>query len=599
MRNNITLIIALLILGIPSSWAQNFGELNIGDVRARFNANGLISEDPAAGGANFEVPLGTNGANTLYAGGLWVKGITSDNQVRVAAMMYEALGEGDYYTGPLSIDGSASTSAAMMDTYNTVWSVTRSEIETHLSYFSCLADPNCEVLVEFPNGYTIPASILEWPAMNGETGFSPYQAPFFDFNEDGNYVPADGDAPCILGDQALYFVFNDKGGPHMLTGSPPIGLEIQAMPFAYDSGDPALDQTVFVRYHLINRGTLTLEGTRIGVFNDFDLGCPDDDYAGTDAARNLTYVYNGDAQDEDCVGVTGYGSNPPATGMVLLKGPLVDATGTDEAQIAMQPAWNGTGFGDGIADNERSGISKAMTTYRDGPTWGTEPVSTMDYVSYLSGFWKDGAQLTYGADGHEPGVATDHIFPGSSDPLGVGTGGVPQSPWFEGGLPPFDRRTISSTAPFLLEPGEHLDLLFAYVYARATGGPLSSVTALQARVDSVTAFALTLPIWDIAEESALSGGCEDYAVFLGVEEPRTSGTLSLFPSPATVEASFVAPAALVGGTIQLRDAVGRPVAAQRIVLGRNTIDISALANGVYTCEAVTSRARFTGKLVKQ
>jgi hypothetical protein len=597
MKKNYALLGMLLLAGMQGGRAQNHGELNIGDVRARFNSNGLIGADPTAGVANFEVPRNAGGMQALFAAGMWIKGITNDNQSRLAAMMYEGAGDGDYYPGPLTIDGSASTNEAMMAAYDHVWTVTREEVAEHLAYFNCLSDPNCDVNIQYPNGYTIPASILEWPAVNNESGFSTYQAPFIDFNADGNYEPADGDAPCILGDQALYFVFNDAGGPHVLTGSPHIGLEIQAMPFAFASGHAAVDQTVFVHYHLINRGTQTLQGTRIGMFNDFDLGCPDDDYAGTDAARNLSYVYNGDNVDEDCLGLSGYGNDPPAIGIVLLKGPLLDATGGDEPQADLQPAWNGTGFGDGIVDNERGGLSKAIIILRDGPTWANDPVQSAHFAGYLSGFWKDGMPLTYGGDGHEPGVMTDHIYPGTSDPLGVGTGGSPQSPWFEGGMPPFDRRTLIGTTAFTLEPGEHVDLLFAYVFARASGGLLSSVEALQVRVDSISEFADGLPIWNIPEES-FQGDCSG-ASANSVEELRDAGQLHLFPVPSSDIVTLNAQGVLAGQVLTLRDATGRIMFTHYLVQGQNEMDITGLARGVYSAEVRSAKAHFTGRVVKQ
>jgi hypothetical protein len=589
--------LAMLFTSGPMN-AQTVGdELNINSFHARFSSHGLISLDPATASAGFEVPAGTGGAKALFSGGLWFGGLTTDNQLRMAAMMYEANGAGDYYTGPLTTDGSASTDAAMMQAYNRVWSVSRDAVEQHIAYFTCLADVNCDPAVAFPNGYTIPASINDWPAMNTESGYSTYQAPFFDFNADGNYVPSDGDAPCILGDQALYFVFNDKGGSHLLTGSSPIGLEIQAMPFAYSGNSPALDQTVFVHYHIINRGTQQLLNTRIGVFNDLDLGCPDDDRMGSDPSRNLTYVYNGDGLDEDCVGVLGYGAEPPAFGMVLLKGQTLDPNAADDPAVDLLPAWNGTGFGDSVVDNERSGMDKVMSISRDGPSCCNDPSTLLDFNSYLRGYWKDGSPLTYGGSGYNTGVPTNYASPGASDPLGVGTGSVPQSPWYDVAPNP-DRRTVTSLAPLTVEPGQHMDLLFAYVYARANGGgALASVEALQTRVDSVRAFANTLPLWSTFSNE-FQGDCEGVHG-VGQEELFTSEQLVLFPVPAGDRVQVNVGARLAGERLVMHDATGRIVAQHLLVAGLNDLDIQALARGVYAVEVRSIRAHYTGKLVKE
>ncbi len=580
--------------------AQAYGELNIGDVRARFHAHGLVGSNLATNTAAFEVPKG-GGVHALYSAGLWVAGMSSDNQLKLAAMKYESGTESDYYTGPLSVDGTASTNATMMAAYNNVVSVTRDQVEQHLAYHACLGDPNCDPAIAFP-GYQTPQSIIHWPAMNADPAFAPYQAPFIDFDLDGVYNPAAGDAPCILGDQALYFVFNDKGGPHLLTGGQGIGIEVQAMAFAYNSGDPYLDQTVFVHYHLINRGTQTLTDARIGMFNDFDLGCGEDDLVGTDAARNLTYVYNGDELDQACLGAAGYGAQPPAFGMTIIKGPYRDDNATDQEDPNELPAWNGMGFGDGIIDNEKHGLSTAMHMYREGDPCCTDPVQPSHYYNYLRGIWKDGIPLAYGGTGYPVSPATPNClfsFPGDSDPTGVGLPGSGVPPAWSDTFNPAspDRRTVTSMGPFTLEPGAHHDLLLAYVYARAeSGGAQASVQALQSRVDSVTAFAQTLPLWSNMRE-VFQGGCQEQ-IGQGVAD-IAEGNLRLYPVPASTSAQLDAPKELIGALLTLRDATGRVILQQRVLPDRNTIDVTRLAPGLYTCEALSRHARFTGRLVKE
>lgn len=370
------------------------------------------------------------------------------------------------------------------------------------------------------------------------------------------------------------------------------------MAFAYDDADPALQQTVFVHYHMINRGVLTLEDTRIGMFNDFDLGCGDDDFVGTDAARNLTYVLNGDALDESCSGTPGYGTQPPAFGMVLLKGPFGDNNLLDEEDPDALPSWNGTDFGDGLIDNEKHGLGKAIHMYREGDPCCTDPSLSLHYYNYLRGIWKDGLPLSYGGTGHSTdpdALACSYAYPGDSDPVGAGTGGVPQPAWSEAGFTVPDRRTVSSAGPFTLEPGMHEDLLIAYVFARAdAGGAAASVSALQARVDSVAEFAQTLPIWNTLRYE-FQGGC-DGAVPNAIDE-RASALLRMFPVPASDHVQVEAPRGLAGATLLIRDGAGRCVTAQRLVEGTNRIGIATLAPGMYSCEVRSKEALFTGRMV--
>lgn len=599
MRNSYALLFIVLLSCVQPAWGQNYGELNIGDVRSRFYANGRVAFDTLSYQPHFEVPQGV-GANANFSGGMWIGGLTSGGQTRVSSIMYDTDGA-NFHPGPLRVsNGATDISDAMA--YDQVWSVTREQIATHLSFFNCLADPDCSINDLFPNGYIIPPGIAEWPAMGDVAGgYDTYLAPFYDFNMDNEYDAHQGDAPCILGDQALFSVFNDYLG--IYNGNQPMRLEVRQMPFAYSTGDPMLDQTVFVRYHVINRSSQTYTNTMLGFFNDFDLGCSNDDFIGSDPSRNLFYVYNWDDTDENCLGAVGYGEQPPAIGMVLLKGPLADANGADDPLDNALPAWNGFSFGDGAIDNERHGMSSFMYFNREGFSAITDPVTATHHYNYLNATWKDGTPLTYGGTGYSTApdaVPARFMYPGADDPVGAGTNGQIMSPWLENSPTPAtpDRRGIMSAGPVTLEPGEHIDLLYAYVYARAaSGGAFASVAALQARVDSVRAFASTLPIWNNFE-TEWSGQCADYAS-LGLDDPSSAGELMLFPSPASTQVSFIAPPALIGGELRVRDALGRLVIAQRILPERNSIDIAALAKGVYACEAQAVHARFTGRIVKE
>lgn len=599
MRTILTLC-SLPLLGCATILAHGYAELDINDVRARFYANGRISKDTVQGDAHFEVPQGS-GVSALRTGGIWISGTTADGQLRLSKIMNDDLATMDLRPGPLTNDGMATTTLQTSMDHDHVWSVTRSEILMHRAYFNCLSDPNCDVSIAFPGGYTIPQSILDWPAMGPGPGYDLHLAPFLDHDNDGLYEPFAGDAPCILGDQALFSVFND----HIDTpqGHIPLGIEVKAMPFAYNSAGSAMDATVLVHYHVINRSTSTYSNVRFGMFNDFDLGCSDNDFIGSDPARNLVYVYNWVDVDAGCNGVMGYGEQPPAFGMFLLKGPLLDATGTDDLPNDLLPNWNGVGFGDAIPDNERSGVTRMMYFVREGPSAITDPVSAVHFHNYLHGKWKDGRPLTYGGNGYsvDPNaVEAAFAFPGGDDPVGAGTGGVVQPAWLETSPTPAtpDRRSVMSMGDFTLEPGEHLDMFFAYVHARAAeGGASASVEALKARVDSVRSFANTLPIW-LNMEDEFPVQCINSAT-VGIEQPDGNSTLLLAPVPARDLIRLQATDAMAGAWLRLCDATGRVVSELRLTSGVNEIAISGLAPGIYSATVITARTRYSGRFVKQ
>jgi hypothetical protein len=595
-----TLLFATL-LPAHAMLGQAHADLSIGGVRARFYSNGRVSADTLQGIPNFELPAG-NGTHGLYTGGLWIGGQDASSAIRLSQSLYESQGGMHFFPGPLRITDGV-TDPTSSQAYDRVWSVTRAQVMEHLSYHQCLSDPNCDPSIAFPGGYSIPPDFIDWPAEGDvSNGYDQYLAPFFDFNNDGNYSAADGDAPCIIGDQALFSVFNDYLG--ILNGNQGLGIEVHQMPFAYESSDPYLRDAVFISYRIINRSAQAYSNTLLGFFNDFDIGCPDDDFIGCDPSRNLAYAYNWDDEDLSCSGVQGFGPQPPALGMALLKGPLSDANGSDDAASELLPNWNGQGFGDGIADNERFGLSHFIYFNRDGDACCNDPSNTIHSYGYLRGIWKDGLTMTYGGDGHDTdpsAITCAFMYPGTGDPVGAGTGGQIQPPWSELVQTPLtiDRRGLMSMGAFTLEPGENMHLLFAYVYAQAaSGGATASVEALRSRVDSVTAFAQGLPFWDSPESQAFGSVCADY-LLLGIDDRMRNGSLLLAPSPAQDRAHFAAPASLVGGVLTLRDAIGRFVLQQRVQSDRNTIDVSGLAKGLYTIDAVSRNARYTGRLVKE
>jgi hypothetical protein len=600
---NRTLFAAIFGIFTHHAIAQGFGQLDVNDIRMRVHSHGGIGSSgfgPVYEG--FEVPQGGY-TSTLYTAGLWFSGTTSDGSLRAATHLYNFGTGRDFFPGPLRSDGSALADPDVSQDFDRVWVVSREEVLGHLAYFNCLNDPDCDVASAYPDGYTVPSSLLDWPAIHGTPGYAPQLAPFFDFDNDGQYDPFAGDAPCILGDQAMFLVYNDMLNAHTLSGGDGLGLEVQLMPFAYSGHSPALDQTVFLRYRLVNRSSNAYENAFVGLFSDFDIGCPDDDHIGSDPARNLMYVYNWSDNDPDCTEANGYGDSPPAFGMLVLKGPPVDADGMDNPADNHLPSWNGTGFNDGVANNERHGLSRAMYWVREGIPAITGPTMLGDFRGYMEARWRSGVPLTYGGSGYS--LAPDALpcffsFPGTGDPVGAGTGGVPQEPWSETEPTPFtpDRAGIMSMGPFTLSPGQHVDLLFAYVYARSNAGAQASVAALQARSDSVIAFAQTLPIWYADDAQSWSGQCADLLP-VGVPERTGPGSLTLFPSPTRDAFHFDAPGTLVGALLVVRDITGREVLQQQVIAGMNRVDLQQATPGIYICEVITNGTRSVGRVVKE
>lgn len=596
-----TLPLVALALFPASLCAQNSYELDVNNVRARFHSHGLIGMNLAANTAAFEVPNG-GGAHPLFSAGLWIGGMDANNSLHIAAMCYEPLGSSDWYPGPLRTDGTASTTAGVQAAHDQVWPIDNAAVLLQQEYCACVDDPNCDEAAEFP-GYQMPLWFNTWPALGDyANGFGLYQAPFLDHNNDGDYNPNDCDRPCTPGDQALFHIFNDNGNVHQNTQGLPIGVEVQAMPFAYGGANAALDNTIFVEYKIFNRGTLTLADTYISLFADFDLGCPNDDYVGCDVGRSMWYVYNGDSLDESsCLGITGYGTEPPAFAATVLCGPLQDADLLDNPLVAdytqataglgaMYPDW-GNGYGDAIVDNERMGMGRFTYFDNSGGNIGN-PQLANQYYNSMRGIWNNGTPLTYGGYGFGGATPARFAFPDDSDPLGQGTAGVAQAAWNEAnaGNAPFDRRGLGTMGPITFEPGSEQRILVAFTYARRViGNPASSVDMLKARVDSVRAFA--------TDRDFCSGvSCQNGSI-LSVDEAAEVAPILLHPVPTSGLLNISLPQTLNGAALRIVDAVGRTVmTASRTSGVQRTLDVASLANGHYTLiaekEGTSRHARF-------
>lgn len=341
--------------------ATGSSDLDINNVRTRINTGGDMWWDFEV--SRYEVPKGSR-KTSMFSASLWIGGRDVNDQLKLAALRYRQIGN-DYWTGPLTIDGTASIDGETCKRYDKHWKISRTDVEKFIAYKAgLLNDPE----------YSIPTVIKEWPAhpIDGNPKQAYYLAPFADVDGDGNYNWENGDYPyydfandlcprnhvsaapmptmgtiagsekggllvdqVLKGDMTLWWVFNDKGAAHTETQGEPIGLEIRAQAFAFATNDEINNMT-FYSYEIINRSTFTLTDTYFSQWVDTDLGDATDDYVGCDVRRGLGYCYNGDEVDG-----TGkyneYGAQPPAIGVDFFQGPYMDPDGYDN------PSFLGTG----------------------------------------------------------------------------------------------------------------------------------------------------------------------------------------------------------------------------------------------------------------
>nr|NQU91897.1 hypothetical protein [Bacteroidota bacterium] len=344
------------------SAGATFAFLEINNVRCRINTGGDMWWD-LNDRAQYFIP-GNTTKTSMFSGSLWIGGVDVNGQLKLAAQRYRGNGD-DFWPGPLTTDGAAAIDEETCAEYDKFFRITRVQVDEYLAWWNSSNRAD-----EFPD-YTIPQAIMEWPALGDPAlGQSPYLAPFFDNDGDGDYKPLQGDYPyydidnslcplnfasdtnyiptptaeanalhsdieydtrwkygiladqVIKGDETLWWVFNDKGNVHTETTGAAVGMEIRGQVFGFSTNDEINNMT-FYSYEIINRSTFTLRGTYFSLWVDTDLGYAQDDYVGCDIPRGLGYCYNG-VEVDGSGQVEAYGAQPPAIGVDFFQGPYLD-----------------------------------------------------------------------------------------------------------------------------------------------------------------------------------------------------------------------------------------------------------------------------------
>jgi Secretion system C-terminal sorting domain len=418
------------------------------------------------------------------------------------------------------------------DRWQYVWKLSRAEIDVFKADF---LSGNVD-FVQYP-------LIESWPAHGSEAlGEDRNLAPFVDVNGDGLYRPAaDGDYPCIVGDQALWWVFNDQG-PHNDSHSPAMGLQVEAMAYEIDCRqspcpDTSLDYTIFLHLELTNRSDTAYHSMYVGQYQDIDIGDYADDYVGTDSSLQLAFGYNGDDLDIK------YGQHPPAWGTAVMPNGQLDRMAS--------------------ARHYQNMFGTVMGNPASGP----------DYYNYLQGRFLDSLPMVNnGLDGY-PGTAAGpltHYMYSSTD----GFCGGPLAGWseFTAGNLPFDRTLLQSSGPFALQPGEKIQWDLAFIYARDSSN-LLSVCRLKSATASIQGW------W----QNQLDKSC--WSTLVSNAEPMAASSFTVFPNPSgggNVQAAFGA-ALEDAGELQIFDLQGRmvmQVALQAGALGTR-LDVGTLGAGMY------------------
>ncbi len=296
-----------------------------------------------------------------------------------------------------------------------------------------------------------------WPFMQG--------ASYNDLNGNWQYDP--GEPPLLLGDNTIFSIWNDLAN-HSTFGTNQLSVEVKQTVFAFDKINE-LGDVQFIKWQLVNKSGMDWDSTYFAIWFDPDIGNYTDDLAGCDTMLNLGFAYNATNYDQN------YGTAPPAAGVYLLQGPIID---NPDSTIILPNGRILTG-------KEMIGMSCFMTHFNNSSAQGT-PYNGYDVWNYLRAFWLDSTQLTFGGDGTDPNNPPTN-FQYTGDPE-TQTGWLAQQA--------DDYRFLMTIGPFFLpswidtsgngipdfgEPGVQ-DIILVTLVARGTDN-LNSVTKLKTITD--------------------------------------------------------------------------------------------------------------------
>jgi len=258
---------------------QDFGYYDVNRIANDFSNNGMFVTNIKSGKSGMEWPKFMD-TDINYVSGIWI-GDSTASGIRVTAAEFAS----EYSPG----------------SYDSEYNQLKHKVYTINKF-------------DFDSPRSNP-DFVNWPVENG--------APWIDNNNDGIYNINDGDSPEMIGDQMHWYVCNDAVQEnHSVFHSTPMDIELQVTTWGYNGSysGQSLQDVMFVKTLIINKGQSNIENAYIGLWSDPDLGNANDDFVGCDTTLNLGYCYNDGADAQ-------YGENTPAHGIALLQGPIIESVG--------------------------------------------------------------------------------------------------------------------------------------------------------------------------------------------------------------------------------------------------------------------------------
>jgi hypothetical protein len=582
----ISVALIVLLLCSRKSVSQNIDlrdvefvseELNINNIRALINSNGMLF-GKLSDGENPEIVPGTFSPNdsdksTILLSNLWLTVTDPAGNHFVACNKYLNGMHGgvhgsssDFFNGVKADEYDQAYDSRWVK----IWSLSRNEIEYHKANFN-------------NQGYVPSDNILNWP-VHGDfySGEEYYLLPFHDNLNNKYYNVYDGDYPLIRGDKCLFFTINDFVHQKTETENIPIGFEIHVWVYAYSAPwDPILNNTVFVHYDLFQKYRHPIGEAYIGIFNDFAIGDPSDDFGFTDV-RNSSYIqYNGDAYDEV------YGEFTPAQSCTILAGPYAKVNGEDDSEItANDDLYNGLGLNDGEVDNERLMISHSFIyDVNSQNEYNHLPVNTNDYTYNSMGAFNDGENLYYGGvgryDDEDSWIESRFLYTGDSDPDFFSSDGFIHEDfvdinWTEDSVEnmPGNRQGYINSGPWNFYQRDHQEFDIAFVFAQSNDPNMSSFDLLRGRLS------------ELHERVWVEKLMELHHSELGEQKLQAKVSCKIYPNPASNILRIKVDGVDINGLYaEVMSVDGRLCSKIKII--NDSLDLTSLVEGQYFLQIIS------------
>jgi hypothetical protein len=200
----------------------------------------------------------------------------------------------------------------------------------------------------------------------------------------------------------------------------------------------------------------------------------------------------------------------------------------------------------------------------------------------------------YGGVGYNNGGTTvkqsKFMFPDSSDVYYYGTGGDTVPNWSENltGNVPGDRRGVGTTGPFTFDPGESVELTYAFVFGRdhVNPGAEAGVAIMLERVDSIQSY----------YDQGMFSAC---GFPLSVEDSKTSkNELLIFPNP-TKDVVRIQLEKAQSVQVEIIDVSGKMMFRTEGNSESLTLDFSGFTDGVYFIKVSTGTHVWVEKVIKK